>query len=477
MSQRQKKQKISHPSDQHAVAGSSNVESQPPIFALNIDCLDEMFEYLSLSEIYSFGQTCKRMNKAAGEYFKRNYSGDIKHCQRTGMYTYYCDRNSIISLLTIDVSEFKQFMPRISIARNDFSQFQYIQYYINEFESTKHIRLSILTICNERIDLIKKLLPQLEILDIDSCKIAGDFYETTLKYCENLKQIIVRSSRVTDFGSTTRDNNWLAREYPKLEHLIWMPHASHRIMEFHEFFQRNSNIQKFSTNAKFLCANADIVLNSMIQLEILEIKINVNFNARRRYTRLMLNETILNINRLHEHGFYKRLHIVTNCQCEIIGPLLTSFKGLESFHIMYYSKTCNLPQLENVKELTVDKSYATKKDMEIWANSMVNIERLRILCCGDIDIIMPFIHRSSKLKSIKLTNRGSLGNRVFNLTMLNSERAKFRGATKITIYVRDYFYLDTKWATPNGDTRLKHIEVRRDNSMLWEYQCFDFFNS
>lgn len=36
---------------------------EAPIFALNIDCFEEIFDYLSLKDVHSFGQTCKALQK------------------------------------------------------------------------------------------------------------------------------------------------------------------------------------------------------------------------------------------------------------------------------------------------------------------------------------------------------------------------------------------------------------------------------
>lgn len=44
-----------------AVAGPLNLGSTYAIFKLTIDCFDEIFDYLSLQDLSSFGQTCKAM--------------------------------------------------------------------------------------------------------------------------------------------------------------------------------------------------------------------------------------------------------------------------------------------------------------------------------------------------------------------------------------------------------------------------------
>lgn len=44
-----------------AIFGSQNNESPPKICGLNVDCWHEIFDWLSLRNIYSIGKTCTRM--------------------------------------------------------------------------------------------------------------------------------------------------------------------------------------------------------------------------------------------------------------------------------------------------------------------------------------------------------------------------------------------------------------------------------
>ena len=47
-----------------AVAAPVNVQNEEPtpaIFKLNAICCDDLFEWLSLEDLHSLGQTCKRM--------------------------------------------------------------------------------------------------------------------------------------------------------------------------------------------------------------------------------------------------------------------------------------------------------------------------------------------------------------------------------------------------------------------------------
>lgn len=71
-------------------------QSQSPISKLNPDCLDEIFDYLTMDDLYSFGRTCKLMQKIAGNYFKLNYLAATTYSTDREMFTVYSDKDGII---------------------------------------------------------------------------------------------------------------------------------------------------------------------------------------------------------------------------------------------------------------------------------------------------------------------------------------------------------------------------------------------
>lgn len=59
----------------------------PDIFRLHAIVCFELFDYLSLKDLHSMGQTCKRFNRIAGDYFKNNYSAaEIEFCDQNICY-------------------------------------------------------------------------------------------------------------------------------------------------------------------------------------------------------------------------------------------------------------------------------------------------------------------------------------------------------------------------------------------------------
>ncbi|XP_031632606.1 uncharacterized protein LOC116346603 [Contarinia nasturtii] len=457
--------------NKEAVASPSSDESPTKIFKLTIDCLDEIFEYLSLKDLHSFGQTCKRMNKVAGEYFKQNYSSAPNLCKVDGIYTNY-DKDDVTNE-QIHISGFNKFMPCISYCghcpQHDFGAFKYTKSHINEFEATNHIYLGWLSINCKTVEHFKQLLPQLGIVQYQCCSVDGDIYDLILKYCKNLREIYVQGS---DGGKRINGKfNWLLQEYPKLERLEWRPNDPCKIEELRDFFIRNPNVKRFSTTSKFWWTNGDIFSNSKAKLDIFEIKgFYVNTGHDKDGDKILKSHVNL-LNRLYEQGFYKRLYIYVDSVYEEKITAFASIKGLELLFIRWFQKSYNLAQLTNLRELMIMYGSKDPKDMEVLANGLTKLERLNI-GGSKIDDIMPFIRRSPKLNKIKFIPRNK--DVVLNLAMMNEERAKLVGARKIIIYTRDDVFLATKWTTRNGDINLSFIEMRRLDSIEWNHHIHPY---
>ncbi|XP_031635597.1 uncharacterized protein LOC116348668 [Contarinia nasturtii] len=455
MGHEQTKTQLSHPT--------------PKIFKLNIDCFDEIFEYLDVKDLHSFGQTCKRMNKVAGEYFKQNYYSSCRiQCERDGIYMFYRDKSGVQKF--IEISGFNKFVTKMSITNDNFEynyRLKYLKSHINEFESIKYINLRRLGIDNKLFEHLRQLLPQLEVVQRDNCYMNGDIYDLIFKYCKNLREIHFQNSSVGI--RTNGELNWLLQEYPKLQHFELTPRDSYQIEELRDFFVRNPNVQRFSTSVDFLWDNRDILLNSKAKLDILELEGISPYTLSRLYKRQTSENIVELLNRLHEQGFYKRLHIYSSHIDERICTSLASFKGLEFLYIRELDEIYYLAQLTNLRELMIWGGLRDPKDMEILANTLIKLERLYIDNCKCIDEFMPFIRRSPQLNRIKIIPPYGLIGEALNLAMLNKERAKLVGARKIIIYTRDDVFLATKWTTRNGDTNLRFIEMKRLDSIVWNH--------
>lgn len=359
----------------------------PKIFKLTIDCFDEIFEYLTLKDLHSFGQTCKAMQRVAGEYFKQNYSAAEKCCAKDGIYTIYSSADDVVNE-RVWTSYFNQFITSISHHFERLDPLRYLHSHIDEFRSIKHICFVSLNLNREKVQFIQKIMPRIEIVQLKNGHIIGNFYELMLKHSENVQKIYMQNVNCQFNGKY----DWLSIEYPHLQHLELIPSQLHVIEELTEFFVRNPKVQRFSTSGDFLWKNRNEFMKSNANLDILEVKSN-HF--------LGCGDSIWDLlKQLHSLGFYKRLFLHTDGVNQALSIKLASMPNLETVCIRWFSGNHNLIGLTNLKELILLDGL-NANDAEILANGLMKLERLYVDKIK-IDDIVPFICHSAKLNKIKM---------------------------------------------------------------------------
>lgn len=426
---------------------SDCLKNSSNIFKLNSDCLDIVFDYLSLKDLHSFGLTCKMMQRIAGEYFLRVYKSSEKFSGNDGIYTVSCDNNDVLGE-RVQTSGFNRYINYISHYYEHLEPLTYIQRRSEELQSIKHLYLVCLKINMEKMAYLQKILPKMEILQMRQCTVDGDIYDTLLKYCCNLKQIYVQD----DLGYILDENAnpWLLQDYPMLQHLQLTPRYSFKIHELRTFFERNRNLQSFSTSSRCLWENRHDLMDSCIQLDKLEILILDNYHRH-----LINMQSICRLlNEFFERGFYKRLYLYVKRVDLQSSEHLTTLDALEMISIRQFSETYNLSSLINLKELEINDGI-NSANIEILATKLVNLERLSLKNVTASQIL-PFIRHSMQLYRIHV----HLKDNTLNLIQLNDERVKLIGARKIVIYVPNNTFLATIW-TCNGIINLNCIEMRR----------------
>lgn len=467
-----KETSVDQNSDSKSQITSATKASNPKIFKLNADCLDEIFEYLTLKDIHSFGQTCRAMQKVAGEYYKLNYSAAEKFIGNdgSGIYTIYSDDSGVIKTQTSGFNQFTQFL---SHHYEDFEPFRYIKKHSDEFISVNHLYLVCVGLNAAKMNYFQGILPQLSVVQIRQCTIwDGDFYEIILQFCDTLKRLYVQD----DLGDIINrmHNSWLMRSYPSLEHLELTPRYSFEIVELSKFFELNPNLRSFSISSHSLWMNRKHIRDSDIKLDLLEVK---HFDSGFYFyhvEKLSIQSICTILNELFLHGRYKSLHFYVKDIDKESVDVMMKIQGLDKLSVKVVNGTAQfLSNLINLKELNIFD--CTNADMEEIAGNLTKLERIFIQN-ATYDDMLAFIRRSPKLKVIKIFHKDKehFNGGILNLVKLNEEREKLLKARKVIIYVEDDVFLATKWATDNGDTNLNLIEMKRSKALCWDYDCRTF---
>lgn len=149
-------------------------EQSPPIFNLIDDCYYALFNWMPYKDLRSFGQTCKWAKGLAADYYKMKYSARLCVVKKSNMLT----GDDIFDL------ENAQY---ISINTRFIGPYRHVNSYCNNF--IKQIHFDRIILSANKINYLKKILRNVEGVTFTNCIINGDFYESFLKYCSNIKKL------------------------------------------------------------------------------------------------------------------------------------------------------------------------------------------------------------------------------------------------------------------------------------------------
>lgn len=445
--------------DQYRIvnAGSSNHQihslcplPSPPIFKLTVDCCDEIFDYLSTKDLYSFGRTCKAMHKVAGQYFKRNCFGAEKFTHDEGIYTCYYDRDA--SNKRILTSKFNQYITNITQHGDDMGSLRYIESHCDDFDSVNNLNFVSTRIDLDKIEYFRKILPKIEYIRLHQCTADGNIYNILLQNCcENLTHLTIHS----DFGDIIgRRNPWLLHRYPKLKQLHLCPKYVDEFYELVTFFKQNPTVEDFLTNFLSLWGNRNQLLNSGAKLNCLGIE------DCWYHTVENIQQIFDLLKQLHGRGFYKRLHLKLDKINQELCEQMVLLPGLEKLHFDQFIEINNLSCLTSLKELHLPGGLRAN-EIEVIALNLIYLEKVTISSIASDDLL-PFMRYSSKLIRLYVYLNGH----ILNLLKLNKERERLIDARKCIIFVRDNIFLNTKWTIRHGNTNLELVEMRRIDSVV-----------
>lgn len=439
-----KRQKLSH--EIIKISKILSEKSSTPIFRLNTDCCDEMFEYLCLEDLNLFGKSCKIMQKVSGEYILRFWNLSVEFLYQNETFlklpSSYCDQ--FISSVNVNNES------NNVVYFSDFQTlFDYNRIQMSEFSSLNKIYLEDIML---DVTPFQEILPQIETVRILRCKCMStefDFYDDFLQYCKNLNKLIIIADDGNNDGIIRPgENRWLQQIYPSLDTVYLSPLIAFKIDDFGLFLEKNPTIQKFATNSGMIWMNRDKLLQSKAKLKFLEFC---------DYGHSMDDQMCKLLNQLYQQGFYERLemNIKENIQENI--ELTHSIEALDSITLPNLDVDFNIDCLKNEKKIQkITISNRLKRCIPPGLINLVNVKELT-LEYSNFDILCTLIRQMKSLMRIEIIDfEGKL-----NLFKLNKEREKLTDAKKVTILVSDVVFLETKWSTKNGNIILNLVEIRR----------------
>lgn len=415
------------------VALFAPVEQSPPIFALDVDCMDETFDYFSLADLCSIGRTCKRLHHAAGKYFAQNYPHEPIQFRELRI-----DRQHLQTIPYVGgehVTNFLKYARSLFFDGINLKQYRYAA--ANDLTNLKTIVFGriIQFYSDEHYSCIEKLnLAQVETVIIFACSdvFCYDLLDRILKSCTNLKSLMLK--HIYDGGAENFIFNWGIRRCPSLERFEMENNAD----DVNFFLRMNPEIKKLSL--KLRASHFNVIQTIGMELDELEFVADVENYAEAR------DEMI----DLVKEGYVKHLKLFIRHNCNDSVQLMNDFKdvdGLVSLKIERFDfdrDAAAIAQLVNLKRLHFNTSaHMTLDSAELFSNSLVNLEELHLWNVSLFEA-MPFARRLPKLRIITAEQESKSN---IDLWTLNEDRKKLTDSQVLKIYLADKAYNQIRWAS------------------------------
>lgn len=413
-------------------------EPQTSIFKLNLDCCDEIFALLPLEDLHSLGQTCKTLQHVTGSYFQNNYKSSKIWVKHDGF-----------RLGSVNLNGFSEFAEKIWMD-GGVDDFQFAGAQCTD--SVKEIFFDLFSLNETKIACIKGILNQVETVLLTDCIIPGDFFDTFLKFCPNIKRLAVLCFEGFQ-------QQWLLRNYPKLEYLKLAGEITFQFDDLKRFFENNPSVDSFAVDGFYILMNHRLFTETTLKFRDLTVSLEPNYADNS-------NQFLTIFKDFHKRGIYQRLHLFLNGKQwdERFFDELSSVPALINLCLDYLSSDMNMKVSNDLRKLEVFRPLnLSLSELETIAKGCLNLERIVFREASSSEIL-PFILYTRKLKVIRvcLLKNGPFFDGVLNLPKLNAERKKLDSACKIAIYVDENVYLATKWAIVESE--FERIEMRRNSS-------------
>lgn len=445
-------------------ANDNSLEQPPHLMKVNVDCWEQIFDLLSLRDIFAMSETCKRMRQMAGYYFREYFPAIV--CR------WIANRGIFIGYPTsISRSDFSEYVTKLIV-------YDYLEHFLHpdHYYSLKSLHLRSIELTDTQIDYIKNVLSKIENLEIKQCTIYGNLYEKLLQFCPKLKSLRLHNVL---YEPENAEKHFFKQKYSTLQYIDYSTLQIYpRSNELSDFFEQNLDLKHFGASDLFVWANRDLFIESNVKLDSFAIYTAISMTSDDDVAEVPTVPFVNLLKTLYERGFYKSLHfkiIETDGDIDY-QELIDGLSTLDALEVLVTNEDNDLSRLTNLKELWF-LGYHHATPMDVLAMNSSKIERLYFQQASTDDIL-PFFQHSKRLKTIKVDeiNGGSLleEGTVLNLHALDLERDRLNVTRRVTVCAKENIYLATRNRTKN--LHLAHVEIARWDSEEWNVfdQIFAF---
>lgn len=436
---------------------SSENESIITLATLLPDCLDEIFNFLSLADVKSVGNTCKELHKITADHFKLKYPAKKLKIRKPLSY-----------FIPNTTNGFGPFYRNIFIDDGDIQVFDMLtktcenplKNPLNKIQfSQKTHRKKISNGFGARIKNHLKTVASIEFL---GCKIDGELHQLILQFTENLQRLSIRNYAHEGVYIGINDD-WLRRKYRTLQHLALVKNPT-EIEQLKTFFDRNRHIKSFTTTMAIIWLNKTVFQANSVNLNELNVELSLDDKSHLQLYVEFLNK----LHRLSRYKYLKLRLIDASFLTENVEHIAT-LNGLNGIYfdcdvIINAELTTALASFEQLTTLYIRQPIeadATAKG-NLHSANLKAIYMQTIKTELFVDQILPIVRQSPKIRKIFI--RKINGNLDLKIIKTNEIRIKLKDAAQLKVFVDDEIFLSIR--RKYTDIELPAIELKRSESDL-----------
>lgn len=414
-------------------------------------------------------KTCKRLRELAGVWFERKYGSKWLHLRKnisgkvaiSPKFEYEkCFEKRIKNIIFEGEIDYKTIQTTESLQLPS----AYLKY--------KQIQLKTIDFGQKFGDDSKEVLENLVTIGLWNCPTVVDVHANFLKYCKNMKNLIVvyeegyfcksasdhtRRCFSSENSSELQPDGpgWISQSYSTLEQLQFSGNvyvSSRLSKELKEFLRKNPNIRSLAWQ---FYGDQHYTKYSILPLQNIKEIVEYCTGLEELYLSSIDYIGLVNICEelqiLCERSNFKRLEIKL-ISTEYLNPIVENTDALGKLkklmgihlwanHFSMQSRFPNITSLQNLESLQIQGRYFLWKDeIDNVARSLPNLKELFLTDVGGIDgmdivqYVTPFVVNSRDLGKIMI-HVNDLFDELNQIPMFSEWRKNLKDAIKLTIHL------------------------------------------
>lgn len=224
-------------------------KSDTELISLIDDCFFSIFDQLSLHDLCSIAQTCKRLQQVSSAYFLLRHTSKILIIEKISAAG---DLQTMQKEEYIDI--FKTSCQKVTLGYQLESTVELqrlAKYYRNnEMVSIKSLRLEGwergFTV--DHGPVLADMVSEVESFTLSNSKIVGDFHDCILQHLPNMNRLKI--SKKCNIFQWMQSHQWLQHPYPNLRYFSWHTDVEAPTDLVRGFFEINPGIRYFSLQSQ-----------------------------------------------------------------------------------------------------------------------------------------------------------------------------------------------------------------------------------